>query len=181
LVIYESRLEQCRLLYADFDLSVSHIVAQPFMLTSRVKAVVRQHIPDYLLITETGPVVVDVKPKDKLEDTVVVNTLAWTRAAIESRGWSYEVWSEPPMVEANNLRFLSGFRRGQLFRQDLVSELRDADLDSITIGAAIEGLPGWPRPLVRSAVLHLLWLQYFHVDLSRPLSALHILAPGAAQ
>ena len=111
----------------------------------------------------------------------MADTLAWTRAAIESRGWSYEVWGEPPAVELNNLRFLSGFRRARQFRQELVSELRNTDLDNVSIGAATEGLAGWPRPLVRSTLLHLVWLQYFHVDLSRPLSASHILAPGAAR
>lgn len=181
MVIYESRLELCRLLYADFDLCVSHIVAQPFMLNARLKGVGCQHVPDYLLITETGPVIVDVKPKDKLEDPIVASTLAWTREAIESRGWSYEVWSEPPAVELNNLRFLSGFRRVNQFRQHLISELRNADLDNLRIGEATTAVPEWPRPLVRSALFHLLWLQYFQVDLSRPLSTAHILAPGAAR
>ena len=180
-MIYESRLELCRLICADFDLSVHHIVAQPFLLKSAVKGVVRQHIPDYLLMTETGPIVVDVKPTDKLNGPVVADTLAWTRAAIEGRGWSYEVWSEPPMVELNNLRFLSGYRRTRQFRQDLLARLRGADLDHVSIGAATEGVAGWPRPLVRSTLLHLLWSQYFQVDLSRPLSAAHILGPGLAR
>lgn len=54
---------------------------------------------------------VDVKPTDKLNESVVADTLAWTRAAIEGRGWSYEVCSGAPTVELNNLRFLSGFGR----------------------------------------------------------------------
>ena len=120
-VIYESRLELCRLLYADFDLSVRRIVAQPFLLESRVKGVAHQHVPDYLPITETGPLIVDVKPKAKLVDPVVADTLAWTRATLQGRGWSYEVWSEPPVAELNNLRFLAGFRRAEQFRQDLVA------------------------------------------------------------
>jgi hypothetical protein len=62
LVIYESRLELARLLYADFDISVHHMVAQPFLLSATVIGVGRKHIPDYLLFTHTGPVVVDVKP-----------------------------------------------------------------------------------------------------------------------
>ena len=62
-MIYESRLELCRLLYADFDVSVRHIVAQPCLLISRVKGAAHQHIPDYLLITKTGPLVVDVKAR----------------------------------------------------------------------------------------------------------------------
>jgi hypothetical protein len=108
-VIYESRLEQCRLVYADFDLSVHHIVAQPFILHALLKGVERQHIPDCLLITDAGPVVVDVKPREKFSDACVAGTLAWTRAAMATRGWRYEVWSEPPTAQANNLRFLSGY------------------------------------------------------------------------
>ena len=60
-VIYESRLELSRLLMADFDQSVKFIVAQPFLIRSRVQGVVRHHIPDYLLLTDANPVLVDVK------------------------------------------------------------------------------------------------------------------------
>ena len=35
-VIYESRLELARLLFADFDRRVKHIVAQPFLLRTKV-------------------------------------------------------------------------------------------------------------------------------------------------
>ncbi|MFG2224729.1 TnsA-like heteromeric transposase endonuclease subunit [Streptomyces sp. NPDC048644] len=56
-VIYESRLELARLLFADFDSSVRGIVAQPFLLKAEVAGKVRKHIPDYLLTTEGGPVV----------------------------------------------------------------------------------------------------------------------------
>ncbi len=62
-VIYESRLELARLMFADFDIGVRHIVAQPFLLRACVDGVARRHIPDYLLVTGDGPVVVDVKPR----------------------------------------------------------------------------------------------------------------------
>jgi hypothetical protein len=61
-VIYESRLELVRLLFADFDRRVKHIVAQPFLLRTKVGGRLKRHVPDYLLWTDTGPVVVDVKP-----------------------------------------------------------------------------------------------------------------------
>jgi hypothetical protein len=64
-VIYESRLELARLLFADFDPSVRHIVAQPFLLRAEVDGDLRRHIPDYLLFTDAGPVVVDVKPRHR--------------------------------------------------------------------------------------------------------------------
>lgn len=61
-VIYESRLELARLLYADLDAAVHGIVAQPFLLKATVDRRVRRHVPDFLLVDEQGPVVVDVKP-----------------------------------------------------------------------------------------------------------------------
>ena len=77
-VVYESRLELARLLLTDFDTAVSHIVAQPFLLVTSVEGKQRNHIPDYLLITKDGPVVVDVKPRRHLTKPVVVRTFAWT-------------------------------------------------------------------------------------------------------
>jgi len=62
-VIYESRLELTRLLFADFDPCVHRMVAQPFLLKAVLEGKARKHIPDYLLITEQGPVVVDVRSR----------------------------------------------------------------------------------------------------------------------
>lgn len=168
-VIYESRLELARLLFADFDSSVHGIVAQPFLLKSVMEGKPRKHIPDYFLITEHGPVVVDVKPYQRLAKPVVVFTFAWTRLAVESRGWRYEVWSEPPEAALENIRFLAGFRREWLFAPDLLDELRRADLDGVPLGEAAERLPGRPEPCVRAAIHHLLWRHDLHMDLTEPL------------
>ncbi|MCX4511968.1 TnsA-like heteromeric transposase endonuclease subunit [Streptomyces sp. NBC_01619] len=86
-VIYESRLELGRLLFADFDPEVRHIVAQPFLLKAEVQGKLRRHIPDYLLLTVGDPVVVDVKPRHRLERPQIAFTFAWTKQAVESRGW----------------------------------------------------------------------------------------------
>jgi hypothetical protein len=69
----------------------------------------RRHIPDYLLLTDDGPVVVDVKPADLLDDTAVAETFEWVRAVVESLGWSFEVASEQPCVLMENVRFFAGF------------------------------------------------------------------------
>ncbi|MFF4763205.1 hypothetical protein [Streptomyces sp. NPDC001292] len=45
-VIYESRLELARLLLADFDPSVRHVVAQPFLVKALVQGKIRKHIPE---------------------------------------------------------------------------------------------------------------------------------------
>ncbi|MHA7957305.1 TnsA-like heteromeric transposase endonuclease subunit [Streptomyces sp. L500] len=174
-VIYESRLELTRLLFADFDLSVRGIVAQPFLLKTELEGKVRKHIPDYLLLTGQVPVVVDVKPLHRLSKPELAFTFDWTRRAVESRGWKYEVWSEPPAVELENIRFLAGYRRDWLFSTEVLEELRGADLDGVPLGQAVCCLPNRPEPQVRSVIHHLLWTQSLVTDLSRPLSPSHTL------
>ncbi|MEU6896332.1 hypothetical protein ABZ934_32265 [Streptomyces sp. NPDC046557] len=74
-------MELARLLLADMDPAVRGIHAQPFHLDARVGDRVRQHVPDFLLITESGAVrVVNVKPADRLtnpgaRDVGVADTL----------------------------------------------------------------------------------------------------------
>jgi hypothetical protein len=169
-VIYESRLELTRLLFADFDPSVQHIVAQPFLLKAVVEGKERKHIPDYLLITDQGPVVVDVKPLHRLAKPEVAFTFDWTRQEVESRGWRYEVWSEPPPELLENVRFLAGYRRDWLFSLELLDELRSAELDGVPLGSAARILPGRPEPEVRAALYHLLWTHHLTTNLEHPLS-----------
>lgn len=173
-VVYESRLELSRLLLADFDTRVKDIIAQPFLLTTRIEGKQRRHIPDYLLITDDGPVVVDVKPRRRLEDPKVASCFAWTRQAVESRGWAYEVFSEPPAAELENVRFLAGYRRIGLFDRNLVDEVAGQVMDGMPLGDCFLVLPDRPRPLVKSAVLHLLWTDRLVCDLSRPLSSARV-------
>ncbi|WP_338673580.1 TnsA-like heteromeric transposase endonuclease subunit [Streptomyces sp. SCSIO 30461] len=90
-VVYESRLELARLLYADFDHLVWHIVAQPFLLKAVVDGEIRRHVPDFLLLTTSGPVIVDVKPQSRRELPAVVATSGWTRELADAHGWSYEL------------------------------------------------------------------------------------------
>ena len=94
---------------------------------------------------------------------------------MDARRWRYEVWSEPRQVELKNVRFLVGHRREWLFDQQLLAELRAAGLAGVTVREACRSLPEWPEMMVRSAVLPLMWREYFTVDLTRPLSPTHTL------
>src|SRR6266702_3261485 len=86
-VVYESRLELSRLIFADFDSAAQRILAQPFLLKAQVDGKIRKHIPDYFLVTVHGPVVVDVKPEHLLTKPTVAYTFAWSRRAVSRRGW----------------------------------------------------------------------------------------------
>ncbi|MFH9891731.1 hypothetical protein ACH4OQ_23555 [Streptomyces luteogriseus] len=78
-----------------------------------------------------------------------------------------------------NVRFLAGYRRAWLFDPDLVAPLKTADLDGMSLGDAFRLLPECPRPLVKSAVLHLLWSGHVTTAMDRPLSSGHMLRRAA--
>ncbi|UNB52865.1 TnsA-like heteromeric transposase endonuclease subunit [Mycolicibacterium sp. YH-1] len=179
-VIYESRLELARLLLADFETSVNHIVAQPFMIHGRLCGKIRHHIPDYLLLTADGPVVVDVKRADLLDDHAVAETFEWVRVAVAAMGWSFEVASEQPRVMMDNVRFLAGFRRRTSINDSALSQLRTQRLDGASVGEAIRGVQG-AEPLARAALLHMLWTRELLTDLSVVLSSESVLsAPSSS-
>ena len=65
---YESRLELSRLMLADFDPTARKIVSQPFQLRGIVGGERIRRVPDYMVCTDSGPLVIDVKPVRALQD-----------------------------------------------------------------------------------------------------------------
>jgi hypothetical protein len=167
-VIHESRLELSRLMVADFDPSVHHIVAQPFMMRTRIGGRIRRHVPDYYLGTDDGFVVVDVKPRDRLDDPKVAATFAWTREIAEAAGWTFEVACEQPRPYIDNVRFLAGYRRSRYVSGPALDELRSKNLDGLTVDEVLSSTSG-PRPLVKATLLHMLWTHEVMADLSERL------------
>ncbi|WP_280382770.1 TnsA-like heteromeric transposase endonuclease subunit [Nocardia wallacei] len=174
-VVYESRLELARLLFADFDCSVRRIVAQPFLLRAECGGKVRRHVPDFLLFTGSGPVVVDVKPAARLQNPKVAFTFGWTEQVVTARGWRYEVWIEPEPVELGNVGFLAGYRRAWLFEPDVLDGVRGSVTSGMTIAEVLASISTLPRAVVRAGLLHLLWRQEFVVDMSTRLRSGSIL------
>lgn len=78
---------------------------------------------------------------------------------------------EPPAPRLENVRFLSGYRRDWLFDLRLLARLRRAGLVGATLAGAFGCLPELPGPLVRAAVLHLVWAGYFITDPDHPAAA----------
>lgn len=79
----ESRLELARLLFADYDRTMCQVIAQPFSLRTRVKQIMRQHIPDCMLVTDGIPTVVGRQACRRAQREKVRFTLDWTRELVE--------------------------------------------------------------------------------------------------
>ena len=100
-------------------------------------------------------------------------------AVVESRGWRYEIASEPRGAELGNVRFFAGFRREWAVDEGLVARLCAVDLDGTTFVEAVA--PGRePQTLVRASLLHLLWRQDFTVDMCKPLNSRTVLRRASA-
>jgi hypothetical protein len=176
-VIYESRLELANLVIADFDTGVKRIAAQPFMLTATVNDRTRAHILDYLWGTDEQPIVVDVVRRERLSLDAVQLLCAWTRVIIESCGWTYQVVNEPDPTYMANVRFLAGYRRGWLVNQDVLVELRarKEQMHGRSIAEVEASLPGYTKPIVRPALLNMLWCRELAADLTQPLRPVTVL------
>jgi hypothetical protein len=170
-VTYESRLELCRLILADFDPAVTVIVSQPFLLEAAIGGRLRRHVPDFLLLSGGEVVVVNVKPRERLAKANVRAALDWANDLLERRGWRTEVWSgtEPHLLE--NVRFLAGFRRSELFDTELLTAAAEVAPGRTVSEAEALLAARWPAVLVRPAVLHLLWSGRLLTDVSWPLNA----------
>ena len=140
---------------ADFDASVHRIVAQPFSLLAAVDGQIRRHIPDYLWGSDDGPVVVDVVRTERMTQPKIVLLCAWTKAVVQSLGWSYLVVNEPSEIRLGNVRFLSGYRRGRLINSDVLEGIRSSSgqFDGMSIADAEQAIGIHPRALVRPALM----------------------------
>lgn len=171
-VVHESRLELSALMAADFDPTVRRIFAQPFMIRTRLggDGPERYHIPDYLLLTDIGPVVMAVKPRVLLRVPENVEAFAWMHDVMGAKGWRFEVATDQPPVFLENLRFLAGYRRGHLISQSHLETLRTIDLHGMRFAEVLRRIGGC-EPLARAALLHMLWTHEITADLHRVLSA----------
>ncbi|GAA0330068.1 TnsA-like heteromeric transposase endonuclease subunit [Micropruina glycogenica] len=174
LVGYESLLERDRLWLADFDPTVSWVLSQPFWVSGRDGSVLRRHVPDCLLETTGGYVVVDVKPAELLDDAVVAAVMSWTRRLCEAKGWSYEVWSGADPVLLRNIRFLAAVRRGHAADADTLGNIARIAQVGMTI-AEVEDASGIEGTLARPASMSMLWAGRWVVDLSCPLTGASVL------
>ncbi|MFD4245247.1 TnsA-like heteromeric transposase endonuclease subunit [Streptomyces sp. NPDC058525] len=180
-VVYESRLELARLLLADMDPAVRGIYAQPCHVTARVGNCVRRHVPDFLLVMESGVVrVVNVKPEARLADPRIAEALAWPRELVERHGWEYEIWSGEDRVVLENVRFLAAYRRPGVVPRADIERAWECVQDGDRLAVAERRLAaGRPEHEVRPALLALVWSGRLTTDLSRPLSGEWVLRRSA--
>ncbi|WP_392872711.1 TnsA-like heteromeric transposase endonuclease subunit [Streptomyces sp. LN499] len=163
---FESHEEESLLLVCDFAASLVEALSQPFRLRFFAGGKAILHTPDFLLVTECGLFLIDVRPAGRIKADDALKFAAAAEAAL-SAGWRYGV--------------VVGWRRHVLTNVDALSAERRPLPDVLGIqGQLLEETAQGPLPygelvercripaIARAHAIHLLWNRHLGVDLSVP-------------
>lgn len=181
---YESFEEECLLLVSDFAAGLREALSQPFRLRFYVGGKRVDHTPDYLLLTDSGPFVIDVRPAGRIHPEDELKFAATFEAALAA-GWRYGVVTGWRRYVWDTVDALSAGRRPLTNVLDMHGQLcRAAAQGPLLLGDLVEqcSLPA----VARAHVPHLLWRRELGVDLSEPygdasLIRLAPVAPGSGR
>lgn len=163
---FESHEEERLLLVADFAASLVEALCQPFQLRFLSEGKAIRHTPDFLLVTESGLFLIDVRPADRIKPEDALKFAAAAEAALAAGwrycvvvGWRQHVWTNVDALSAERrpLPDVLGFQ-GQL--------LEAAAQGPLPFGELVERcrIPA----IARAHAIHLLWHRRLGVDLSMP-------------
>lgn len=176
---FESLHEQRLLVAVDFDGGARDVLSQPFRLRWLDGTRWRAHTPDYLLRTDRGVVVVNVRPAGLVKDDDRGNFAA-VDALARLHGWRHEVVSGQVQPAASVVDTLSSQRRPMTdplgIRGQLAASL--AASGPQPLGALVETTTC--PAVARSFVVGLLWRKELTATLAAPLGDTTVVAAVGA-
>ncbi|PBC92814.1 hypothetical protein BX281_0526 [Streptomyces sp. Ag82_O1-15] len=163
---FESHEEERLLLVADFAAGLVEALCQPFQLRFLSEGKAIRHTPDFLLVTESGLFLIDVRPADRIKPEDALKFAATAEVAL-SAGWQYGVVAGWRQHVWTNVDALSAERRPLPDVLATQGQLREAAAQGpLPFGELAERcrIPA----IARAHAIHLLWHRHLGVDLSGP-------------
>ncbi|MCX5006742.1 TnsA-like heteromeric transposase endonuclease subunit [Streptomyces sp. NBC_00638] len=163
---FESHEEERLLLLSDFAAGLVEALSQPFRLRFFAGGKAIQHTPDFMLVTESGLFLIDVRPAGRIEPEDALKFAAAAETAL-SAGWRYGVVMGWHQHVWTNVDALSAERRPLPDVLEIQAQLRNAAAQGpLPYGELVEHcrIPA----IGRAHALHLLWHRHLGVDLSVP-------------
>lgn len=163
---FESHEEECLLLVSDFASGLVEALSQPFRLRFTAEGRKIEHTPDFLLVTDSGLFLIDVRPAGRIKAEDALKFAASAEAAL-SAGWRYGVvvgWRQHVLT---NVDALSAERRPLPDVLGIQTQLQEtAAQGPLSYAELVERccLPA----IGRAHALHLLWSRRLGVDFSVP-------------
>ncbi|MEU1891191.1 TnsA-like heteromeric transposase endonuclease subunit [Streptomyces pristinaespiralis] len=163
---FESREEECLLLVADFATRLVEALSQPFRLRFSADGRPVQHTPDFLLLTQAGLFLIDVRPAGRIRPSDAVKFAATAEMAL-SAGWWYGVITGWRGHVLSIVDAVSAQRRTLTNVLGIQDQLREAAADGpLQYGELAEQCS---VPAVgRAHALHLVWRRHLGLDMSVP-------------
>lgn len=128
----------------------TQVATQPLRLEWVMPSGIRSHVPDFLLRSgDGGMLLVDVTTKTKLDDPRLKAILGLTAATAKASGWCYEVRTEMPAQRVRNLNFLHAGRHDTSQDRLAASRQLRQNTEELDIQRASELLGGPPQGFVR--------------------------------
>ncbi|MFJ3498873.1 TnsA-like heteromeric transposase endonuclease subunit [Streptomyces sp. NPDC086091] len=165
---FESFEEELLLLAADFSCSLMEALAQPFRLRFRSVNGSVEHIPDYLLLTDGTPWLIDVRPTKRIEPEDEVKFAAAAEVALVA-GWNYAVvagWRDHVVGLIDT--FSAGRRRLTDPLQLQEQLLRAAEDGPQPFGTLVARCS--LEAVARAHAMHLLWHRRLGLQITGPLT-----------
>lgn len=164
---HESLFERDLLILLDFD-GVTAVSSQPFRLLWHDGERQRQHIPDFMVLADGLPTIVNCRPAALVSESLLENCAAIAEVCL-ARGWAHTLvtdYPRPPFTVISTVAATRNCDDPYGYGEDLVQLL--ADEGAIEFARLTDSLPA---PAVARAVLQsLIWDREVSVDLSRLLS-----------
>ena len=166
---FESGLERLRMMFLDFDPTVTTYAAQPFTLLWRADGKLYGYTPDLLIVRPgQGRTVEDVKPEPFRASKKNLPAFQAAEEALSDVDITFSVWSRPPLVLCSNVQYLAGFRRVPIRTPELTRTLLGA-LASGPLPLGVLAARADQELLARPVLYHLLWNHRLQADLNAPL------------
>ncbi|MEV8086614.1 TnsA-like heteromeric transposase endonuclease subunit [Streptomyces nigra] len=165
---FESFEEELLLLAADFSCSLVEALAQPFRLRFRSVNGSVEHIPDYLLLTDGTPWLIDVRPSERIEPEDDIKFAAAAEVALVA-GWNYAVvagWRDHVVGLIDT--FSAGRRRLTDPLQLQEQLLRAAEDGPQPFGTLVARCS--LEAVARAHAMHLLWDRRLGLQITGPLT-----------
>ncbi|NUP20854.1 MAG: TnsA-like heteromeric transposase endonuclease subunit [Streptomyces sp.] len=163
---FESHEEERLLLISDFAATLVEALCQPFQLRFLSEGKAIQHTPDFLLVTESGLFLIDIRPGDRIKPEDALKFAATAEVAL-SAGWQYGVVAGWRQHVWTNVDALSAERRPLPDVLTTQVQLREAAAQGPLPFGELAERCRFPA-IARAHAIHLLWHRHLGVDLSGP-------------
>ncbi|MFF7725123.1 TnsA-like heteromeric transposase endonuclease subunit [Streptomyces sp. NPDC008001] len=163
---FESHEEERLLLVADFAAGLVEALCQPFRLRFFSDGKAIRHTPDFLLVTGSGLLLIDVRPGDRIKPEDALKFAATAETAL-SAGWQYGVVAGWRRHVWTNVDALSAERRPTPDVLGIQGQLRWIAAQGPLAFGELTGRCRIPA-IARAHAIHLLWHRHLGVNLSGP-------------